>query len=59
MAGDQCEMCNYYEYDEEWDCYECTMHLDEDDMYHFVTGQTRECPYFQYRDEYRVVRHQI
>ena len=35
------------------------MNLDEDEMYRFVTGEMRECPYFQYRDEYRVVRRQM
>lgn len=54
-----CEMCGYYEYDEEDDNYYCTVNLDEDEMYRFVTGRMRECPYFQYRDEYRVVRKQM
>ncbi len=56
---DRCEMCGYYEYDEEDESYYCDMNLDEDEMYRFVTGEMRECPYFQYRDEYRVVRRQM
>lgn len=59
MAADNCEMCGYLEYNEELEYYECTMNLDEDEMYNFITGNIRECPYFQYRDEYRVVRKQM
>ena len=32
-----CEMCEYYLYDEEYDYYYCDMELDEDEMYDFVT----------------------
>lgn len=59
MTGNNCEMCGNYEYNEEFEYYECLMDLDEDEMYGFVTGTTKECPYFQYRDEYRVVRKQM
>lgn len=59
MAADNCEMCGYLEYNEELEYYECTMNLDEDEMYNFIAGNSRECPYFQYRDEYRVVRKQM
>lgn len=59
MAADNCEMCGYLEYNEELEYYECTMNLDEDEMYNFITGNSRECPHFQYRDEYRVVRKQM
>lgn len=59
MAADNCEMCGYLEYNEELEYYECTMNLDEDEMYNFITGNSRECLYFQYRDEYRVVRKQM
>lgn len=59
MAADNCEMCGYLEYNEELEYYECTMNLDEDEMYNFITGNSRKCPYFQYRDEYRVVRKQM
>ena len=52
MSADNCEMCSYYEYNEEYEYYECMMNLDEDEMYNFMCGNNRECPYFQYRDEY-------
>ena len=59
MAVDNCEMCSYYEYNEEFEYYECMMNLDEDEMYNFISGNNRACPYFQYRDEYRIVRKQM
>ena len=51
-------MCTHYVYDEEDDCYDCMVSMDEDEMYHVLTGGARECPYFQLDDEYAVVRHQ-
>ena len=54
-----CEMCMYYEYDEVYECYTCQMDLDEDEMGRFLTGRFDNCPYFQYNDEYRIVRRQM
>ncbi len=59
MAGGSCDMCVNYVYDEEDECYICMVNLDEDEMYRFLTGSQRECPYFRLDDEYAVVRHQI
>ena len=53
-----CESCNNYEYNDELEYFECLMDLDEDDMGRFVTNTVRECAYYQFRDEYRVVRKQ-
>lgn len=36
MAADNCEMCGYLEYNEELEYYECTMNLDEDEMYNLL-----------------------
>ena len=54
-----CESCMNYEYDEEYDYYVCTQDLDQDEMYRFVCGQFRECPYYRYGDEYSIVRKQM
>ncbi len=54
-----CETCMNYEYDEEYEYYVCTKNLDEDEMYRFITGTQRECPYYRPDDEYAVVRHQM
>ena len=59
MAGNNCDMCGNYVYDEEDECYSCLVDLDEDEMYRFLSGTQRECPYFRLDDEYGVVRHQI
>ena len=56
---DSCEMCGYYQYDEDEDCYYCSMSLDEDERYDFMSGNVKRCPYFQYNDEYKIVRKQM
>ena len=55
----QCETCCFYNYDEEYDEYICDVDLDEDEMRLFIQGSFHGCPYFQYGDEYRIVRHQM
>ena len=52
---DRCDLCMNYEYDEELDCYTCTM----DDMERFLRGENRDCPYFQQGNEYQIVKHQM
>ncbi len=59
MAADLCEICVNYVYDEECECYICMVNLDEDEMYRFLSGNRRECSYFQRYDEYGIVRHQL
>lgn len=52
--GGCCEFCANYAYDEEDECYYCEVNLDEDEMYRFLSGSSRSCPYFQMDDEYKV-----
>ena len=54
-----CESCASYAYDEEYEYYVWEADLDEDEMYRFLSGSSRSCPYFQMDDEYKVVRKQI
>lgn len=54
-----CESCNYYEYDDEYDCYICLINLDEDDMGRFLSNTAMNCPHFQFKDEYKIVRKQM
>lgn len=54
-----CEYCSNYVYDDEYECYECSMSLDEDEMVSFLQGRRSGCPYFRFDDEYRIVRKQI
>lgn len=53
-----CEDCVFYDYDEDWDSYVCTMNLDEDEMVRFLSGDNRSCPYYRYYDEYKSVQKQ-
>ncbi len=53
----QCEMCAYFDYDEEWEEYVCSMNMDEDEMVRFYESRS-SCPYFKFYDEYSVVRKQ-
>ena len=53
-----CENCSNYTYDENADCYYCSADLDEDDMMRFLSLNTGSCPYFNFYDEYSIVRKQ-
>ena len=60
MAGyGSCDTCANYVYDEEYDCYECMVNMDEDDYARMMGGEARECPFYRNGDEYAVVKHQI
>lgn len=59
MAGSNCEYCVNYSYDEDYECYTCEVNLDEDEMFQFITGNFKQCPYFRMGDEYLIVRKQI
>ncbi len=54
----RCEDCEFYDYDEELDTYTCTQSLDQDEMSRFSMGQTADCPYYRYYDEYQSTRRQ-
>lgn len=58
MSKGACENCANYIYDEEYGQYCCDINLDEDEMMRFLTGKTSECPYFDFYDEYKIVRKQ-
>ena len=54
-----CESCFNYIYDEDYDCYECQINLDEDDMVRFLRNADFCCPHFQFNNEYKIVNKQI
>jgi hypothetical protein len=58
MSNSICDNCAYYDYNEEYECYECEVNLDEDELYRFMQGGSFECPYFTPYDEYKIVRKQ-
>ena len=59
MAASNCDSCVNYVYDEDYESYRCMVNLDEAEMFRFLSGDNRECPYYRLDDEYAVVRHQI
>ena len=58
QAGN-CESCVFYDYDEDYDSYVCTVNLDQDELGRFLSGQTKACPYYRFYDEYKSVQKQI
>lgn len=58
MKKTVCESCANYVYDPESDIMYCDMELDEDEMQRFLTSQTYNYPYYDFYDEYKIVRKQ-
>lgn len=54
-----CESCEFYDYDEYFDAYVCSVSLDEDEMADFLGRNTNSCPYYRFYDEYKSVHKQI
>lgn len=54
-----CECCAYYVFDEKYNCYDCQIDLDEDEMMRFLSRSYDNCPYFRFSDEYKTARKQI
>ncbi len=57
-SASRCDFCAYYNYDDESEQYVCDVNLDEDEMMHFLSFQTQNCPYFNPYNEYKVVEKQ-
>lgn len=53
-----CESCRHYVYNEDYECYECLVNLDEDETARFLSGHLEACPYYSGDDEYAIVRKQ-
>ena len=51
-----CETCVFYEYDEEYDDYYCSVDMDEDDYARLMQESHTSCPFWRDGDEYSVVR---
>jgi hypothetical protein len=52
-----CDICEFFDYDEEGEEKVCCIHLDEDELAGYLSG--RECPYFRFYDEYKSVQKQL
>ena len=57
--SDNCESCEFYDYDEYLDAYFCKQNLDQDEMGAFLSKNTKGCPYYRFYDEYKSVHKQI
>lgn len=57
--GTSCDTCSNYIYDEDYDCYECDVSMDEDEMARFLSQTRLECPYYRSDNEYEIVKHQM
>ena len=53
-----CENCSHCAIDEEMREYYCTAALDEDDVAKLLSFSGSRCPYFDFYDEYKIVRKQ-
>ena len=53
-----CEDCIYYMYDDEYDCYMCSLDRDEDEVQRTLFGKYKSCRYFRFGDDYTIVRKQ-
>ncbi len=53
-----CDICMYYDYNEEIEDYECNLSLDQDDYQRFRSSKSKDCPYFRFYDEYKSVQRQ-
>ncbi len=54
-----CDTCANNVYDEEYECYECSVNMDEDDLVRYLSSAESSCPYYQLYDEYKIVRKQM
>lgn len=53
-----CENCSHYILDNQADEYFCDAVLDEDDVARLMGFNNAKCPYFDFYDEYKIVRKQ-
>ena len=54
----RCDDCMNYIYDEETDTYISLIDLDQDEMEHFLSYATENCPYYHFLDDYALARKQ-
>lgn len=55
-----CDTCSFFRYDDDYEEYVCMAGgMDEDDYSRLMSGIARECPYYNYDNEYAVVKKQM
>lgn len=58
-AKNCCEYCMYYNYNEDYEYYECEINLDEDEMMRFLSESQKQCSHFKMGNEYAIVKKQM
>lgn len=53
-----CDTCKNYIFDEDSESYLCDAQLDEDELYSFLSGGCKDCPYYRSDDDYEIVKKQ-
>jgi len=55
-TANNCDTCEFYNYDENLGENVCTVNLDEDEYYRMMTSA--KCPFYKYYNEYKSVQKQ-
>lgn len=58
MAKTNCDECAFYVYNDDFECYQCEINMDEDEIYRFMSASDYACPYFRAEDDYFLARKQ-
>lgn len=58
MAKTNCDECAFYVFNDDFECYQCEINMDEDEMYRFMSASDYACPYFRAEDDYFLARKQ-
>lgn len=58
MNTASCEQCSNYVYDENSECCQCAINLDEDELYRYLCDSDFTCPYYRGEDDYFLARKQ-
>lgn len=54
----KCDLCAYGEYDTDTGDLICQMSMDQDEYIRYQVSDAKNCPYFEWEDEYHLVRKQ-
>ena len=57
-AAGPCETCLYFDVLDESGAEGCVVNVDEDEAYRERAGSAKDCPYYRFYDEYKLVRKQ-
>ena len=54
----KCDLCVYGEYDTDTGDLICEISMDQDEYFRYQVTGAKHCPYFEWEDEYHLVRKQ-